>query len=277
MLVQAHLYGGLELALAERLEQIAERACRFGAAHGAVVRVGAEEDDRDVEILAQLFGRLDTVEIALDVDIHEHQIDSGVFFYHLDTLLAVGGVDDVELLALQQAGHGKDITDVVVDNQHFAARQRRVLSGDLLEHLPPGGSQGGLGQVQEEHCLGQQGFENALQQALMGQQFGQQGFQNQLQQYLTNAGQQQQGFENQALIANMQNAGGQQAFQNAAAGYGLNLGGQQQGFNQQQQLLQNLMGYGQQQFQNRLGYEQLLSNADIWQQIAPLLGIYGGG
>ena len=81
---------------------------------------------------------------------------SGVLFEHLDAVLAVLGVEHLHVVLLEHAGQREDVADVVVDDEHLAAGQRRIVLVQLLEHLALLGRQVALDAVQEQRGLVEQ-------------------------------------------------------------------------------------------------------------------------
>ena len=74
MLVRRHFNGGGEGAVIDRLGEKTEAAGALGAVNGLGIGVSGEEDDRDVETLAQFLCGFDAVERTFDVYVHEDEI-----------------------------------------------------------------------------------------------------------------------------------------------------------------------------------------------------------
>ena len=84
-----HLEGGVELALLERLEQIAESLGFFGTLDRGVVGVGSQIDDGNVVASANMGRRFDPVHVSVQSDVHQHEVGS-LARGHLDGLLSRG-------------------------------------------------------------------------------------------------------------------------------------------------------------------------------------------
>ena len=80
---QRHLDHDAQLALLERLEQVAVGLRDLRPAQGGVVRVGGHVHHGDVELAANQVGRLDAVHLAPQPDVHQHQ-RGGVDAHALD-------------------------------------------------------------------------------------------------------------------------------------------------------------------------------------------------
>ena len=74
MCVQRHLNADAQLALVERFGDVAIGCSGLGSVEGRLVRVGGEEDDRDLAALADDAGGFHAVHHAGELDVHEHQI-----------------------------------------------------------------------------------------------------------------------------------------------------------------------------------------------------------
>ena len=72
--LQHHLDGGVELARREWLEQIAVCTRRARPRQRRLFGVCGQIDDRHAQLGRYARGRFDTVDVALDVDVHQHQI-----------------------------------------------------------------------------------------------------------------------------------------------------------------------------------------------------------
>ncbi|MDT4884224.1 hypothetical protein FQZ97_1203440 [compost metagenome] len=68
----------MQLALGERLEQVPIGAGLSRALQGGVFGIRGEVDHRGRVGFAQPGGHLDAVHVALDVDVHQHQIGLGL-------------------------------------------------------------------------------------------------------------------------------------------------------------------------------------------------------
>lgn len=71
---QRHLYRRVQLARLARLDQIAEGSAFECAAQRVVLGVGGQEDYRHAMLRLDLQCRVDAVERAFKVDVHQHQI-----------------------------------------------------------------------------------------------------------------------------------------------------------------------------------------------------------
>lgn len=85
--LECHLDGGVQLALGEGLEQVAVGLCPAGPLQGRVFGIRGQVDDRDGVCLPQLCGDVDAVHVALDMDVHQHQVGPGLR-HQIETLLA---------------------------------------------------------------------------------------------------------------------------------------------------------------------------------------------
>src|SRR6185437_4237915 len=72
--VDRHLDGGVQLPLLERLDEVAERQHFAGPAQQLRIRVGAEENHRDVRAVAQALGGLDARQRSRQPHVHEHDV-----------------------------------------------------------------------------------------------------------------------------------------------------------------------------------------------------------
>ena len=70
MFVEGHLDGGVDLALFEGFEEIAEGLRALGPLKGRSVAQGGKEDDRKVVAAAYFVGRFNAVPLALQGDVH---------------------------------------------------------------------------------------------------------------------------------------------------------------------------------------------------------------
>ena len=89
-------------------------------------------------------------------DVHQHDVDVGRLLQPRDAVPAALGVDHLHLAPLQEGGQREDVADVVVDDQHRAAGERRIGPVELLEHPPLALGQPGRDPVEEERGLVEQ-------------------------------------------------------------------------------------------------------------------------
>ena len=101
MLGDGHFDAALKRRGAQRLDDIAERAGQFGALQSGAVGVRGQEDDGQVVARANLQRRLDSIALAVDANVHQHDLRAGG---QLQSLLGRGRrADDLVAQRLQTA------------------------------------------------------------------------------------------------------------------------------------------------------------------------------
>ncbi len=77
MLGDGHFDAGLKRRGAQRLDDVAERAGQLGAIQSGAVGVGGQEQHGQVVARANLLGRLDSIELAVDANVHQYDLGRG--------------------------------------------------------------------------------------------------------------------------------------------------------------------------------------------------------
>ncbi|MCG3118194.1 MAG: hypothetical protein ALAOOOJD_00357 [bacterium] len=118
MLVERHVDGDVQLSFLERFENIAKRFGNLGALQRPVIRVSGEINNRNVIQGQNFLRRLHTVLIALEHDVHQHQIRPGFagFLHGLFTGCDGAGNDVAEALQGIVNIFGNDI--FILDDQN---------------------------------------------------------------------------------------------------------------------------------------------------------------
>jgi hypothetical protein len=107
----------MELALRERLQEIAVRPGGTRPLQGRLLRIGRQVDDRDMIVLRDALRGLDAVDVALDADVHQHQV--GPFFLDLaQRLLSRRDIGDHVIAAFDQLLAKMQRDDPLVLHQH---------------------------------------------------------------------------------------------------------------------------------------------------------------
>ena len=79
MLIQGHFHAGMQFGLVKRLHDIAQGPRLFGALQSIAVRMRGQIDHRNVEAFPQNARSFRSVHLALDADVHQHQIGRILF------------------------------------------------------------------------------------------------------------------------------------------------------------------------------------------------------
>jgi hypothetical protein len=117
--VDRHLDGAVQLGVLKGLDDVAEGLGELGAVQGVLVGVGGEKDDRDAGVFADIMGHVDAVHLALEHDVHQHQV-GGEFLGAADRFLA--RTDDVDHVIPEPFETALDVFGdyiLVFDNKDF--------------------------------------------------------------------------------------------------------------------------------------------------------------
>lgn len=184
------------------------------------------------------------------------------------------GANDARYQNLQRRTAKSDALQNIMTgaaNTQAADRAQAISAG-----LGYGGQQYGQGLSTYGANMGanQQNFGQNMQASQFGADQQAQQYNTDFARSQYNTGLGQQGYQNQMQNAQFDQGANQQDYQNQAQNYGLNQQADQQGFNNKQSLLNNYLGYGQQGFQNQLALNQQQQGQDQ-QQYQNMLAMLG--
>ena len=117
-----------EVAFLERLEEIALGLGLFGELESFFIGVGGQIDDGNVEAFADLIGRLDAVEPALQTNVHQHQVRVRLL-RNLHRLLAGGHGADYGVAHL-----GQPFTQIFGHDAFIFDHENAYAVHDLIPH-----------------------------------------------------------------------------------------------------------------------------------------------
>ena len=74
--VEGRLHSHVQVSLVKRFDHKTVGAARFDSPAGRIVVVSRQKDHRNSKLLVNEFRGLDTVHLAFEVDVHQHQVGS---------------------------------------------------------------------------------------------------------------------------------------------------------------------------------------------------------
>lgn len=140
VLVQRQFNGTMQLLRLEGLEQVPVRHGFFGACQSAVIGRSRQVYDRTSNILADLFGRVDAVDAAVQTNVHQHQIGPQSRRLLDCRFAGDGAADHAVAQSLQRFLEIEGHDPLVLDDQDSSQRnlrgfQIRCVTIVVLQHL----------------------------------------------------------------------------------------------------------------------------------------------